>query len=153
MCLLKYENVGCEHVERQYAAISGVCQSLGFSAILWRVGNNSIAEKTIANGLRARRAELARELAALTAPPEAGTNVSFGKRVGDGTTEAVERISTTATARVLARSIADIDRALEKLDEGSYGRCDDCEEVIPPARLEAIPATSLCVQCSAGRRS
>jgi DnaK suppressor protein len=102
--------------------------------------------------LKARRAELAREFAALTAPPESGVNVSFGKRVGDGTTEAVERISTTAAARALWRSISDIDRALEKLDEGTYGRCDDCGEDIPPARLEAIPATSLCVQCSAGRR-
>ncbi len=182
MCLLKYENLGGEHVGRQYAAMRSRCQphsewwsgpgvidrimarqSLprrpltsiwGFSAILVRVGNHSIAEKpsSTAERLRLRRSELAGELAALTAPPEAGTNVSFGKRVGDGTAEAVERISTTATARSIARSIADIDRALEKLAEGTYGECDGCGRAIPVERLEAIPATSVCVHCSAGRR-
>jgi DnaK suppressor protein len=84
----------------------------------------------------------------LTRPPESGVSVSFGKRIGDGTTEAVERLSTTATARSLAASIADIDRALAKLEEGSYGRCDDCGSTIPSDRLTARPATALCVGCS-----
>ena len=78
--------------------------------------------------------------------------MSFGKRVGDGTTEAVERISTTATARSIARSIADIDRALEKVDEGTYGKCDGCGGVIPVERLEAMPASARCVVCSAQKR-
>lgn len=109
--------------------------------------NGSTAER-----LRARREELRRELAELTAPPEAGANVSFGKRVGDGTAEAVERITTTVTARALTRTVAQIDRALAKLDEGTYGLCDACGTEIPEERLEAIPATSQCVQCSAGHR-
>ena len=126
----------------------------GFSAILLRVDNDSIAEKpsSTAERLRTRRAELVGELATLTAPPEAGANLSFGKRVGDGTAEAVERITTTVTARALTRSVAQIDRALEKLDDGTYGVCDTCGTEIPEERLEAIPATSLCVQCSTGRR-
>ncbi len=90
------------------------------------------------------------ELDSLTAPPEAGANVSFGKRVGDGTTEAVERISTTATARSISRSISDIDRALSKLEQGTYGICDGCGQRIPLERLEAIPSTARCVVCSAG---
>lgn len=99
--------------------------------------------------LERRKAELYGELNALTAPPESGANLSFGKRVGDGTTEAVERISTTATARSLSRSLADVDRALEKLEDGSYGVCDGCGNEIPELRLEARPATALCVDCSA----
>ena len=106
----------------------------------------------ISTRLHARRDEIGRELAGLTAPPEAGANLSFGKRVGDGTAEAVERITTTVTARALTRSVAQIDRALEKLDEGTYGVCDVCGTEIPEERLEAIPATSLCVQCSTDRR-
>lgn len=70
--------------------------------------------------LRSRRAELVSELERLTEPPEEGVAVGFGKRVGDGTTEAVERLATTATARSLSASVADIDRALLKLGEGSY---------------------------------
>jgi DnaK suppressor protein len=101
--------------------------------------------------LEARRQELTEELARLTAPPEAGSNLSFGKRIGEGTTEAVERISTTATARSIAAALADVDRAIEKLEEGTYGRCDDCGRTIPAPRLEAIPATAYCVECSARR--
>ncbi len=102
----------------------------------------------IAQDLQERRAELAAELERLTRPPESGINVSFGKRIGDGTTEAVERLSTTATARSIAASIADIDRALEKLAEATYGFCDSCGQPIAPARLGALPATSHCFDCS-----
>lgn len=98
-----------------------------------------------------RRSELKGELDRLTAPPTGGAAVSFGKRVGDGTTEAVERLSTTATARSITRSIADIDRALAKIDAGTYGRCDECGKAIGRDRLEALPAASRCVEC-AGRR-
>lgn len=101
--------------------------------------------------MRARRAELEAELARLTAPPESGTGVGFGKRIGDGTTEAVERISTTATARSIAASLADVDRVLAKLDDGTYGLCDACGQPIPPGRLEALPATAFCVDCSRRR--
>lgn len=99
--------------------------------------------------LRTRRADLMAELERLTEPPEEGAAVAFGKRVGDGTTEAVERLATTATARSLSASIADIDRALERLAEGGYGVCDSCGSEIPAARLEALPATTLCVTCAA----
>jgi len=99
--------------------------------------------------LRSRRAELVAELARLTEPPAEGASVAFGKRVGDGTTEAVERLATTAMARSLSGSIADIDRALHSLGEGSYGVCDTCGEQIPAARLEALPATTRCVRCAA----
>lgn len=103
--------------------------------------------------LWARREELAAELDRLTAPPAAGTNLSFGKRVGDGTTEAVERINTTATARSIAASLSRVDRALAKLAAGTYGRCDDCGGEIPAVRLEAIPATVRCVSCSSRQGS
>ncbi|HET9261147.1 MAG TPA: TraR/DksA family transcriptional regulator [Acidimicrobiia bacterium] len=104
--------------------------------------------ESVRTGLAARRAELSIELDKLTAPPEEGASVSFGKRVGDGTTEAVERLATTATARSLAASIADIDRALAKIDAGSYGFCDSCGGEIAEARLEALPASSLCIDCA-----
>jgi DnaK suppressor protein len=98
--------------------------------------------------LRSRRHELAAELARLTEPPAEGASVAFGKRVGDGTTEAVERLATTATARSIAASIADVDRALQKVQDDTYGICDRCGNVIPKARLEALPATAVCVGCA-----
>ena len=101
--------------------------------------------------LEDRRRRLTDELARLTAPPEGGTNLSFGKRIGDGTTEAVERISTTATAQSVASSLADLDRALAKLDEGTYGECDRCGLPIGGERLEAVPWAGMCVSCGARR--
>jgi DnaK suppressor protein len=100
-----------------------------------------------------RRAELEAELARLTEPrSDPVGSVSFGKRIGDGTTEAVERINTTAAARSLAASLAEVHRALAKLGEGTYGRCDDCGRPIPEERLDAVPWTSMCVECRARPR-
>lgn len=98
--------------------------------------------------LESRRAELSEELTRLTEPPTETASVSFGKRVGDGTTEAVERLATTATARSLATSITEIDHALDKLEAGTYGTCDTCGNEIPKTRLEALPAAGLCVDCA-----
>ncbi len=111
-------------------------------------GGEHVDADAVASHLRAQRERLAGEIARLTAPPEAGATVSFGKRVGDGTTEAVERISTTATARSLAASLAEVDRALAKLADGTYGTCDGCGAAIPAARLEARPATATCIECA-----
>jgi len=101
--------------------------------------------------LEARRRQLADELAELTKPPEAGSNLSFGKRIGEGTSEAVERISSTAAARSIAGALAEVDRGLEKVDEGTYGLCDECGQPISSERLEAMPSATLCVTCSARR--
>lgn len=46
--------------------------------------------------------------------------------------------------RVLLRKI---DKALDKIDEGTYGLCEDCDEPIEVKRLEARPVTDLCIQC------
>ena len=102
--------------------------------------------------LEDRRRQLAAELAELTKPPEAGANLSFGKRIGEGTTEAVERISSTAAARSIAAALAEVDRALEKVDEGTYGLCDECEQSIGSERLDVMPAATLCVICSSRRK-
>jgi DnaK suppressor protein len=106
----------------------------------------------IASALRARREALTSELGVVTTverDPEAA--VSFGKRVGDGTTEAVERLNRVGTARELGAMLADVERALVKLEEGTYGICDRCGRLIPEARLEARPWSVLCVECAALR--
>jgi DnaK suppressor protein len=108
--------------------------------------------RRIAAVLHRRVRELETELAALTErPTDPVGNLSFGKRIGDGTTEAVERINTTAAARSVAASLADTERALAKLDEGTYGTCDRCGDPIPQERLDARPWTATCVRCSAHR--
>jgi DnaK suppressor protein len=44
-----------------------------------------------------------------------------------------------------------IQTALERIEDGSYGRCEDCGKAIPDARLEAIPYAALCVRCTSRR--
>jgi RNA polymerase-binding transcription factor len=40
-----------------------------------------------------------------------------------------------------------LDEALRRLDEGTYGVCEDCEEPISPARLRALPFARRCIAC------
>ena len=47
------------------------------------------------------------------------------------------------------RELANINRALEDLDAGRYGRCEDCGEPIAPKRLKALPFATRCVDCQA----
>jgi len=103
----------------------------------------------VRTALEERRADLMREIGALTARPrDPMAAVSFGKRVGDGTTEAVERLNTVGVAQGLDAILRDVERALAKLDEGSYGVCDECGAPIPAERLEARPWSVLCVACA-----
>ena len=43
--------------------------------------------------------------------------------------------------------LSEIDNAIEKMDTKTYGKCEECETNIAPARLEAIPTARLCVDC------
>ena len=107
-----------------------------------------MTDQSIIRALQSRRKELQAELDRLTEPPEEGASVGFGKRVGDGTTEAVERLATTATARSIHRSLKDVEHALARAADGTYGICEKCGSEIPEARMEALPATTKCVSCA-----
>src|SRR5579862_8829169 len=82
--------------------------------------------------LVSRRADTEARVAQLAQRPERGTAQGFGKRVGDGTVEAVSRLTEIGVGESLEAALTRIERALAKLDEGSYGRCDSCGEAIDP---------------------
>jgi DnaK suppressor protein len=108
----------------------------------------------ISRALEERRRELQEELASLTeVPRDPMAAVSFGKRIGDGTTEAVERLNKVGTANSIAVTLADVERALEKIVDGTYGICDSCGEPVGDERLEAIPWATLCIACARARSS
>ena len=102
--------------------------------------------------LRARLDELRDTEAELKRPPERGSAIGFGKRIGDGTTEAIGRITEVGVADSLDAIEARITRALDKLTDGTYGTCDQCGSQIPAGRLRAAPESPLCVSCASGRR-
>ena len=93
--------------------------------------------------------QIARQLDILRVPKiEAGFPIT-----SKGETEAVKQIAALgldATVCALARPLkSDIDRALERIADGSYGICQDCGLPIPAERLLLLPATPLCVHCKA----
>lgn len=106
----------------------------------------------IAAALREKRAVLETQLGVITAAPADLGSISFGKRVGEGTSLAVERLSQIAAHDRLQFTLAEVIRAQEKLEAGTYGRCDRCGDPIPEGRLEAMPWATLCLACSAAAR-
>ena len=109
----------------------------------------SVDAEAVRAALEERLASLDADLAELTAVPrDPMTAVSFGKRVGDGTTEAVDRITKVGTAEQLSVMRTDVVRALAKLDDGTYGLCDRCGTLIPEERLDARPWSVRCVRCA-----
>ncbi len=105
----------------------------------------------VAEVLAAKRAELEAELARLTVPTSDPAGISFGKRIGEGTSVAVDRLSQVAAHERLQELLADVLRAQEKLDEDTYGTCDRCGGPIALERLDALPWATRCVACAAKR--
>jgi len=88
-------------------------------------------------------AELA-DITTVTRDPAA--TIGFGKRVGEGTNEAIGRIERVGQADALTAKLADVERALAKLDDGTYGLCDVCSQPIGVDRLEAMPTARFCIE-------
>jgi DnaK suppressor protein len=105
-------------------------------------------EPEIRKQLVERLEELNAPLEKLAKPPERGALLGFGKRIGDGTTEAVSRITDVGVGSSLEQTADRVVRAVQKLDEGTYGLCDFCRKPIAPARLEAAPESVLCIECA-----
>jgi DnaK suppressor protein len=72
----------------------------------------------------------------------------FGKREEEAT-ETLELEKRLALENRIRQELAGIEHALQKFEEGTYGLCDNCGQPIDPARLEALPQASLCLNCKA----
>lgn len=67
---------------------------------------------------------------------------------GDGDQTSVERGGIKTMLRGLEKRLGEIDRALDALEDGSYGTCEQCGNAIPAERLEALPGVARCVACA-----
>jgi len=101
--------------------------------------------------LEARRANKGGRVDTLAQRPELGAAQGFGKRIGDGTVEAISRLTDISVGQSLEAGLHRIDRALAKLDDGTYGICEGCGRPIPEKRLEAMPESVTCVECARSR--
>ena len=95
-----------------------------------------------AETLRAEAAQLAEEM-------EPG-DTQFDEESGEGGTLNVERERDLALSAQALSAVEEIDRALIRIDAGSYGTCEQCGQPIPKARLKALPYATLCVGCKSG---
>jgi DnaK suppressor protein len=111
---------------------------------------------TESNMLRSRleseRKHLSEELAQLKASvrpfDERREGSPFGKREEEAT-ETFELEKRLVLEKRLIDQLAEVDHALRKFKEGTYGLCDVCGQPIDPARLEALPQANLCLSCKA----
>jgi DnaK suppressor protein len=114
----------------------------------------ALTDHQIRQALLSHKAELDLEVADLAQPVRApGVQIPFGKRAGDHTADAVTQMQRSISASELNHMSVEIDRALAKLDEGTYGVCDACEEPIADDRMEALLWATMCVACKSAGRS
>jgi RNA polymerase-binding transcription factor DksA len=93
--------------------------------------------------------DLRAEAEQLAADREPG-DVQFDEESGQGDTMNVERERDLALSAQALAAVEDIDRALAKIDAGTYGICERCGQPIPKERLRALPYAALCVACKSG---
>lgn len=77
-------------------------------------------------------------------------DIQFDEESGEGDTLNVERERDLALSAQARAAVDEIDRALAKMDAGTYGVCERCGKDIPKARLKALPYAALCVACKSG---
>ena len=77
-------------------------------------------------------------------------DIQFDEESGEGDTLNVERERDLALSAQARAAVDEIDRAIAKIDTGTYGVCERCGNPIPKARLKALPYAALCVACKSG---
>ena len=93
------------------------------------------------------RAEYDQTLSEITELQRDRLTDSAGDDQADTGTKTFEREQEISLANGILERITQVERALERLDDGSYGWCERCGNPIPVERLAAFPSATLCVAC------
>jgi len=103
--------------------------------------------------IRARRTVLEAKLGELNAifQDRSELTIENSADVLDTIRMATDRDVLVQRMNISAQMLSDVREALGRLDKGEYGVCEDCEESIPPRRLDAIPWARVCVKCQEAR--
>ncbi len=73
--------------------------------------------------------------------------LSVGSDLGDLSTLSLDSDLSASLATRYSNTLKQIDQALEKVEEGSYGICEDCGEKIDNRRLKVLPFSPYCISC------
>lgn len=106
--------------------------------------------------LQHEREQTLARLASLTGDHESIVAASLDTNADDehdpeGATIAFERSQIGALVRQVRHHLAEVDAALARVSDDTYGACEACGSAIGDARLDALPAARLCIRCASGR--
>lgn len=108
---------------------------------------------TVRNALLAKRDEVQTELDRLAAelesfgPEQDMEHGGLGNHLAEDGSNVQEQERIIAVSGDLTDITTQIEGALQRLDEGTYGTCRRCGKPINPERLEAFPYVALCIEC------
>lgn len=114
---------------------------------------NTVDIDAIRTDLETTRARLVEQMDELGATPSGDlrNDVNYGDGFADAAATTAERTERLGLVDSLKNQLDQVDKALARISDGSYGTCSSCGEPIPPARLEARPESTLCVACKSKR--
>jgi DnaK suppressor protein len=111
--------------------------------------NSAARAESVRTALLERQQELQAEHAEAVAELVVGGAVDSGDDIADLGTKAFIREQELTLVTAIRGRIEQVEHALTRLDQGSYGTCESCGQDIPVARLAAFPAVTQCVGCKA----
>jgi YteA family regulatory protein len=82
---------------------------------------------------------------------ETGEDAVYDNHLADTATETYDRELDYTLEENSEHVLGDIDAALKRIDDGTYGTCTNCGKQIPVERLEARPYATLCIDCQRQR--
>jgi DnaK suppressor protein len=80
------------------------------------------------------------------------SDLDFGDSFADAGSVTAERTEVLGLVDSIKGQLDDVDAALARIETGKYGECENCGKDIPAARLEARPASILCIDCKTASR-
>lgn len=112
----------------------------------WTVEELAEVRTELVAEIATRRADYDRALAEITRLQQSGGD-GAGDDQADAGSKTFEREQELSIANNRRDLLVQMERAMERLDAGTYGRCESCVQPIPKARLQAFPSATLCVRC------
>ncbi len=95
--------------------------------------------------LEDERARLRKVISQMDA--EGKVNLGYGNHMADDASEAFEQAKDLALRQNAEQLLEQVDDALVRFDQGTFGICEQCGTEIDPARLKALPYVTYCLHC------
>jgi len=122
------------------------------SGTLYGIDEMAVTFDELHQRLKDEREKLVRQLeqnrASAPAVGEMKEGSPYGKKE-EGASEAMELEKRLALEKRLMGTLAEVEHALRKFEQGTYGSCDTCGQLVEMERLEVLPQAKLCLNCMA----